>query len=162
MEEAVNKLQHKEVERVDEPDPIISLPAEAFINREYISNAGDKIEIYRRLAVMREDAEIKDLREELEDRFGKVTEPVENLLQIARIRLAAKNLGVRSIREQNLRVEIIFADWKKISVQGLLDLSKTFRRDMKFIETSQRIFITFKSEKNLLPQVLNALKTLTP
>ena len=162
LEEAVNKLQHKEVERVDEPDPIISLPVEAFINREYISNAGDKIEIYRRLAVVREDAEIKDLREELEDRFGKVTEPVENLLQVARIRLAAKNLGVRSIQEQNLRIEIIFSDVKKISAQRVIELAKIFRRDMRFIESSQRIFLTFKTKKNLLSRILNVLKSLTP
>ena len=162
LEEAVNKLQHKAVEKVDEPDPIISLPTEAFINREYISNAGDKIEIYRRLAVVRVDAEVKDLREELIDRFGKITEPVENLLQVARIRLAAKNLGVRSIREQNLRVEIIFADVKKISAQGVIELSKVFRRDMKFIESAQRIFLTLKTKKNLLVRLLNVLKILTP
>ena len=162
LEDAVNKLQHKKVERVDEPDPIISLPTEAFINREYISNSGDKIEIYRRLAVVREDVEVKDLREELTDRFGKLTEPVENLLQVARIRLAAKNLGVRSIREQNLRVEIVFADVKKISTQGLLELSKIFRRDLMFDEREQRIFVTFKTTKNLLTRILNVLRSLTP
>ena len=162
LEEAVNRLQHKSVEKIDETDPIISLPAEAFINREYISNAGDKIEIYRRLAVVREEREIKDLREELTDRFGKVTEPVENLLQVALIRLAAKNLGVTSIKEQNFRVEIVFSDVKKISAQGVIELSKLFRRDFKLIESSQRIFLTFRTKKNLLSRILNVLKTLTP
>ena len=161
MEEAVNKLQHKKIARDDEPDPIISLPTEAFIDREYISNSGDKIEIYRRLAVMREDAEVKDLRGELVDRFGKVTAPVENLLQVARIRIAAKNLSVRSIREQNLRVEIVFADVSTISAQGLIELSKIFRRDLKFVESSRRIFLTFKTKEKILVRVLNVLKILT-
>ena len=162
LEEAVNKLQHKSVERADNPDPIISLPTEAFIDREYISNAGDKIEIYRRLAVVRNDNEVRDLRGELEDRFGKITAPVENLLQVARIRIAAKNLGVRSLREQNLRVEIVFADLKLISTDGLIELSKNFGRDMKFLEGTQRIFLTFRTEKNFLTNILNALKKLTP
>ena len=162
LEDAVKRLQDKEFERVDEPDPIISLPVEAFINREYISNAGDKIEIYRRLAVMREDAEIKDLRDELTDRFGKVTEPVENLLQVARIKVAAKILGVSSLRERDLRVEIVFTDVKKISAQGVLNLSKIFRRDMKFVESAQRIFLNFKTKKNLLPRLLSVLRSLTP
>ena len=162
LEEAVNKLQHKTVEHVDEPDPIISLPVEAFINREYISNSGDKIEIYRRLAVIREDAEVKDLREELIDRFGKVTEPVENLLLVARIRLAAKNLRVRSITEKNLRVEIVFSDLSLIAAQGLIDLSKIFRSDLKFVESAKRIFLTFKTKTNLSERVLNVLKSLTP
>jgi len=160
LEEAVNKLQHKAAEKIDEPDPIISLPAEAFINREYISNAGDKIEIYRRLAVVREEREIKDLREELTDRFGKITEPVENLFKVALIRLAAKNLGVRSIKEQNLRVEIIFSDLKKTSAQGIIELSKIFRHDFKFIEDSRRIFLTFRTKKDILNSILNVMRTL--
>lgn len=162
LEEAVNKLQHKEVVKVEEPDPMINLPVEAFIDRGYISNAGDKIEIYRRLVVIREDREVKDLREELADRFGKVTEPVENLLQVARIRLAAKNLGVTSVKEQNLRVEIIFSNLKLISAQGIIELARIFRRDFKFIESSQRIFLTFKTKKNLLSRILSVLKALTP
>ena len=162
LEEAVNKLQNKSVESVEEPDPIINLPVEAFINREYISNAGDKIEIYRRLAVMREDIEIKDLREELEDRFGKISEPVENLLLVTQIRVAAKFLGVKSLQEQNLRVEIVFSDVKRISAQGIIALSKLFRRDLKFIESSQRLFLTFKTNKNLLSRLVNVLKSLTP
>ncbi len=162
LEDAVNRLQHKTVERVDDPDPIISLPTEAFINREYISNSGDKIEIYRRLAAVREDVEIRDLHAELTDRFGKVTEPVENLLQVARIRVAAKNLGVRSIQERDFRVEFVFADVKRLSAQGLLELMKTFRRDLKFVESAQRLYITLRDKKNLLNRVLNVLKSLTP
>lgn len=162
LEEAVKKLQNKKVEQVAEPETIINLPVEAFIDREYISNAGDKIKIYRRLAVIREDKEIRDLREELTDRFGKITEPVENLLQIARIRLAAKNLGVRSLTEKNLRIEIIFSDLKSVNVQGIIDLAKILRRDFKFVENAQRIFITLKTKKNLLTRILNVLKMLTP
>ena len=160
LEEAVNKLQNKAVEKADDPDPIINLPVEAFINREYISNAGDKIEIYRRLAVVKEDLEIKDLREELIDRFGSITEPVENLLNIARIKIAAKNLCVTSIKEKDLRVEIVFNDVKKISAQGIIELARIFRRDFKFIESSQRIFLSFKTKKNLLTQIFNVLKIL--
>ena len=162
LEEAVKRLQHKTGEKVNEPDPIINLPAEALLDGNYISNAGDKIEIYRRLAVVREEREIKDLREELTDRFGKVTEPVENLLQIVLIKLAAKNLGVRSIKEKDLRVEIIFSNLKKISAQGIIELSRIFRRDFKFIESSKQIFLTFKTKKDIISRILDVLQTLTP
>ena len=162
LEESVQKLQNKEVKRAEKPDPIINLPIEAFIDSEYIENAGDKIEIYRRLAVIREDREINDLRDEITDRFGKIPENAENLLQIAKIRLAAKNLEVKSIQEQNLRVEIIFSDVKKISAQGIIDLSRIFRRDMRFVESSQRIFLTFTTKNNLLSKIIDSLKILTP
>lgn len=160
LEEAVNKLQKKTVENVEVPDPIINLPVEAFINREYISNAGDKIEIYRRLAVVKDDLEIKDLREELTDRFGNITEPVENLLTVARIKIIAKNLCVASIKEKDLRVEIVFNSLEKISAQGVIELSKLFRRDFKLVESSNRIFLTIKTKKNLLTRIFNVLRVL--
>lgn len=163
LEDAVNKLQNKTVEPAEkEPNPLISLPTEAFIDSDYIPNSGDKIEIYRRLAVMREDSEVKDLRAELTDRFGKIPESVENLLLITQIRIAAKNLRVISIQEQNLRVEIIFSDMKLLSADGLLDLMRDFRRDLKFVESAKRIFLTFQTKKNILPRILNALRILTP
>ena len=136
------------------------MPAEAFINREYISNAGDKIEIYRRLAVVRDEVEIKYLREEITDRFGKITEPVENLLQIGLIRLAAKNLGITSVKEKDLRVEIVFSDVKKLSAQGIIELNREYRRDFKFVEDTRRIFITFRTKKEILIRILTALRKL--
>jgi len=160
LEEAVNRLQKKSVASDKNPDPIINLPAEAFINREYISNAGDKIEIYRRLAVVRDEVEIKDLREEITDRFGKITEPVENLLQIGLIRLAAKNLGITSVKEKDLRVEIVFSDVKKLSAQGIIELNREYRRDFKFVEDTRRIFITFRTKKEILSRILTALRKL--
>ena len=160
LEEAVNKLQNKSVESEENLDPIINLPVEAFIDRKYIENAGEKIEIYRRLAVMHEDSEIKDLREELADRFGKMTAPVENLLMITKIRVAAKNLGVKSLKENNLRVEIVFSDLKIINVDGIIELSRKFRSDFKLMESSQRIFLTFRTKKDILSRILDALKKL--
>ena len=160
LEEAVKKLQKKSVETVAELNPIINLPVEAFLEKNYIENSGDKIEIYRRLAVIREEREIKDLREELADRFGKITEPVENLLQIALIRLAAKNLGVISVKEKDLRVEIVFSDVKNLSAQGIIELSKIFRGNFKFVESSQRIFLMLRTKKNMLSRILNVLRAL--
>ena len=160
LEEAVNKLQKKTVEKAEEPEPIINLPAEAFINREYISNAGEKIEIYRRLAILRDEREIKDLREELEDRFGKITEPVENLLQIGLIRIAAKCLGIISVKENELRVEIVFSEVKKLSAQGIIELNREYRRDFKFVEETRRIFIRFRTKKEIMSGILSALRKL--
>ena len=95
------------------------------------------------------------------DRFGKITEPVENLLLVAQIRLAAKNLSVKSVTEKNLRVEIIFGDIKKVSSSGLIQLGKIFRKDLKFVESAKRLFLTFKTKKNLLTGIFKVLKVLT-
>ena len=109
---------------------------------------------------MREEQEIKDLREEMADRFGKITEPVENLLKVTLIRLYAKKMGVKSVTERNLRVEIVFSDWELVNAQGIIDLSRVLGGDFKFIESSQRIFVTFKTKTNFLERILKVLKIL--
>ena len=162
LEEAVSKLQRKEP-KIVEPDPIINLPTvEAFIDSGYIAGAGIKMEIYRRMAVLRNERELKDLREELIDRFGKITAPVENLLQISHIRFVAKGLGVRSIAEKNSRVEIIFSSLKKISAQGIIELHRLFYRSFTLQETEQKISFNISTKKNLPMIILNALRSLTP
>ena len=160
LKEAV--LEAKGVEETKDFETLIELPVDAFIPDRYITDEKTKLGIYKRIAAISDREEMDDMSEELTDRFGKITEPVENLLLVTQIRVAAKNLGVKSVQEQNLRVEIVFSDVKRISAQGIIALSKLFRRDLKFIESSQRIFLTFKTNKNLLSRLVNVLKSLTP
>ena len=63
---------------------------------------------------------------------------------------------------KDFRVEFVFSDWKRIFVDGLIELSKIFRGDLKFIESEQKIFVTFQAKKEILAQILNVLRILTP
>ncbi len=70
---------------------------------DYVPYEAAKIEIHRRVAGAKEIADLIVLREELEDRFGPVPEPLDNLikLQDARIKLGragAKDVGFRQGR----------------------------------------------------------------
>ncbi len=160
LEEAVAKLQHRQ-EKIAEPEPTISLPVEAFIDEKYIPNSGHKIEIYQRLAVMRNEIEVNDLLDEMIDRFGEPTQPVMNLLQVAKIKCAAKNLGVKSLQENNMRVEFIFGDSAKISPKGFIELKNIFKGRMKDFQKERTIFIKLESKKNLLDIVSMVLKRLS-
>ena len=56
---------------------------------DYIPYEQAKVDVHRRIAGAREVAELMELRDELDDRFGELPEPLENLitLQQARIKL---------------------------------------------------------------------------
>src|SRR2546429_6906381 len=81
------------------PEPVrMDLPVSAYVPGDYVPYEAAKIEIHRRVAGAREVATLIVLREELEDRFGPIPEPLENLikLQDARIKLGragAKDVG---------------------------------------------------------------------
>lgn len=64
----------------------IDLPWPAFLPRDYVP--GQKfIEVYRRLARLRDPATLADFRQELRDRYGPTPEPVEWLLRTTEARL---------------------------------------------------------------------------
>ena len=159
LNEAVKKLQQLPVEEVL-PDPTISLPIEAYIDDKYISSSMNKIEIYQRLAVLRDDSEINDLLDELIDRFGDPTPPVVNLLKFTRIKCAAKKMGLASLQLDGLTLEFIFGKTVKISPAGFNFLQNKFMDRLKFSHESKSIFIKLETKKNLLDATLMILKKL--
>ena len=58
------------------------------------------MQIYRRLAEVKEESEVANIAEELMDRFGKFGPPVEILLAIAKLRVLARKVGISEIVQQ--------------------------------------------------------------
>ena len=132
LEEAVDKLQHGEKEVVDmQPDPIIDLQVEAYIDGDYVSDAMHKIEIYQRIAGIRNNEEIKNLLDELIDRFGEPTAAVLNLLEVARIKNYARQLKIRTISELPKALDVYILPGYRLPAKGLLLVDKVLGRSMR-------------------------------
>jgi transcription-repair coupling factor (superfamily II helicase) len=86
--------------------PTISLPLTAYIPEEYVPNLNTRLSLYHRLAAIDHIEEVKDITQELRDRFGTLPEPVENLLYIVKIKLLASKTEVSSISTQGRQVVI--------------------------------------------------------
>src|SRR6059058_5470046 len=91
----------------DRPEPVrLDVNVDAYVPADYIPYEQAKIDTHRRIAAAREVADVALLRDELEDRFGPVPEPLANLiaLQQARIKLGQAGVGVVSFRGGRLAV----------------------------------------------------------
>lgn len=105
VSEAVEK--YKEPEENVEPVAVsIGLPIEASIPIEYIDSDKLRLEAYRKLASVRNEADLKDLEEELTDRYGKPPVEFETLFDVARLKFKARKLGISEILAQSNRVRI--------------------------------------------------------
>jgi transcription-repair coupling factor (superfamily II helicase) len=95
------------------PEPVrLDVNVDAYVPTDYVPYEQAKIEIHRRVAGALEVAEVQRLREELEDRFGPVPEPLANLLalQRARIKFGQAGATVVSFRGDRLAVTPIELD----------------------------------------------------
>jgi transcription-repair coupling factor (superfamily II helicase) len=80
------------------PEPVrMDIPVDAYVPGDYVPYEAAKIEVHRRVAGAKEVADLILLREELEDRFGPVPEPLENLIKLQDARIKLGRAGARSV-----------------------------------------------------------------
>jgi transcription-repair coupling factor (superfamily II helicase) len=95
------------------PEPVrLDVRVDAYVPADYVPYEQAKIEIHRRVAGALEVADVERLREELQDRFGPVPEPLANLLSLQRARIKLGQAGARdvSLRGERLAVTPIELD----------------------------------------------------
>ena len=85
---------------VEEPEVKIELPVDAHLPHDYVPSERLRLEMYKRLAEVRSDEEIDEVRSELVDRYGTVPDPVENLLAVAALRVKARAAGLTDVNVQ--------------------------------------------------------------
>ena len=66
---------------------------DAYVPAEYIASEALKIDLHRRLALVEDDDELRELQAATEDRFGPLPEPVENLFLIEEAKLKLARAG---------------------------------------------------------------------
>lgn len=97
LERTVERLRRGPAEE-DYPEPEVTLSASAFLPDAYISDAGQKLHLYRRLSRAQKPEEVDELARELRDRYGPVPREAQALLDGARLRLMGRRLGVERIQ----------------------------------------------------------------
>src|ERR671938_12979 len=82
----------------------VELPVDAHLPHEYVPGERLRLEAYRKIAEVTEESGLQAIREELQDRYGPLPEPVENLLAVARLRIKARRAGLTEIAQQGNQV----------------------------------------------------------
>jgi transcription-repair coupling factor (superfamily II helicase) len=107
LDEAV-KAAEPEQEGEALPEPVrLDVNVDAYVPADYIPYEQAKIEVHRRVAGALEVADVERLREELEDRFGPLPEPLENLLALQRARIKFGQAGARTVSFRGDRLAVV-------------------------------------------------------
>jgi transcription-repair coupling factor (superfamily II helicase) len=78
----------------------IELPIDAHLPHDYIQSERLRLEMYKRMAEVRSDEDVRLLREELLDRYGTPPPPVERLLSVASFRAHGRDAGISEVTAQ--------------------------------------------------------------
>jgi transcription-repair coupling factor (superfamily II helicase) len=99
---------------VQRAQTVVDLPIDAYLPDDYVEHEAQKLELYRRLGRAGTDGEVGAVAAEMVDRFGPLPAPVERLLEVARVRIAAEAAGVVSLAREGRELVVRFGpDWSR-------------------------------------------------
>ncbi len=83
------------------PDCTADLNVTANVDQGYVRRGEERMDLYRRMAAIRSQADADDLLDEIVDRYGEPPKGVLNLIDIALLRARARDAGIKDIRQKS-------------------------------------------------------------
>ena len=91
----------------DDWEPVrLDVNVDAYVPADYIPYEQAKVDVHRRIAGAREVADLMQLRDELEDRFGELPDPLKNLIALQQARIKLGQAGARAVTFRNGRLAV--------------------------------------------------------
>ncbi len=107
LDEAVAAMDEDGSGADEEWEPVrLDVNVDAYVPSDYIPYEQAKVDVHRRIAGAREVADLAALREELEDRFGDVPDPLHNLIALQQARIKLGQAGARAVTVRGDRLAV--------------------------------------------------------
>ncbi len=116
LEAAVRRQKDEPVEVIEQVHLELEIPAH--VPEKYIASERQRMEIYRRLARCRAQADLDQLETDIRDAFGAYPDSVRTLLDLTELRILAQRYRIKSITQRE--PDLIFVVREMARVEPLL------------------------------------------
>jgi transcription-repair coupling factor (superfamily II helicase) len=120
LEETIEELRGKIHEEVIDPE--IRLPVVARLPESYVEDVSQRLVLYKRLSSAADGNELARIRDELLDRYGALPEEAANLIEVIRLKIAARKLGLVSIGLARGEIVLAVAEQSQIDPGRLVQI----------------------------------------
>ncbi|MBR5407618.1 MAG: transcription-repair coupling factor [Lachnospiraceae bacterium] len=144
LSEAVRSL--KGIEAPDDNEVSVDINVDAYIPDSYIMNENQKIDIYKRIAGIDSEGEREEMRDELSDRFGELPQAVLNLLDIANMRMLARQVYIKDIKEENRAIKLSVYEKAKYDPVKIAPFIQSFKGAM-VLKTGEKPYFLYRFPK---------------
>lgn len=163
VNEEINRLQGKDIIPEDTNNKLPLIDVETSIDDNYVSDEELKIEIHKKIASISSYESLKNVKNELEDRFGKLSDDLIIYMHEELFEKMADKLNIRKIKQTKNSVEIMLDKSLTNSLDGeklfyeVSMLSRMFRFSMNFNNLTITLD-TVKLDKHFIYYLLDLLK----
>jgi transcription-repair coupling factor (superfamily II helicase) len=155
LSETMAELSGKAVAEREEPELDLRIPA--FLPDDYISEAGVRLDFYRRLAMAKTEDAADGLELELLDRFGRLPGQAKALCDLSRLRVIMHEAGVRELKRGNGLLFLTLSDRAEVDRSLLVQWVTRERATFSFVRGE---VLAMKIKEDAPETVLSAAKNL--
>jgi transcription-repair coupling factor (superfamily II helicase) len=152
LENAVLKMKDKPLRDVSHVS--IDLPLTALFSDEYIPVGRQKIEMYRKLSLVRTHEELNDVAGELKDRFGPLPEESQLLIELKSLQVDARQWEIEDIHLEGDR----FAVFRYRNAKKIQQLSHLVGSDLRIVDRND-CYLLLKCDLSNPRELLGRLKS---
>ena len=123
-------------EKPKEPECTADLNITANVDKEYVSSGEERMDLYRRMAAIRNQEDADDLLDEIIDRYGEPPKGVLNLIEVALLRANARKAGIKDIKQKSTDVLFVLTalDFEAVSA---LCADKDYKARVQFLAAAK-------------------------
>ena len=164
LNEAVRKSKgEKIIEENNKKNDKPLIEVSTHISDSYISDVELKILIHKKINEVKDETTLNDIRDELSDRFGKISEEMEIYMYEEWFEKIAKSLGINKVvtMKNNIDIELPCELSSKIDGERLFNDAYSISKMFRFLYKDSSIHIildTIKLEKHFLIYLIELLE----
>ena len=169
VNEEIKKLNGEEIDAEDEQaNPLIEVSNH--ISDEYVSDESVKIEIHKMINEIKDEDTLNNIREQIEDRFGKINSDMEIYMYEEWFEKLANKLHITRVdrRENEITIEIPQEISDKVDGEKLFLITYNINPKFRLKYQNKRIYISLPTinidkhfiyyEVRLLDEIINMIK----
>lgn len=145
LSEAIAEEKGEMPEKV--PECVVDIQIDAHIPEKYIESLNQRIDIYRKIMIVNEDADKSDLIDELIDRYGEPPKSVVGLIDVSLLRNKAAHLGITEITQRN---GAMYFYTEYMNMNQINGLSAAYKGKLTFDSTAKS-YVSVKINPKILP-----------
>ncbi len=144
----------------EERNVSIDIEINAYLPESYIPSPNQRIDMYKKIAAIENEDDRFQTEDELIDRYGDIPRAVQNIIEVASIKIKAKEAGITEIVQHGTQLTLRFADGY-LTPEIIMALDKAYPMSIRVMsQTDPAVSVKLKAQ-NILEIVNDLLNIIT-
>lgn len=138
----------------------VDIEISAYLPESYIQSPNQRIDMYKKIAAIETEDDRFQIEDELIDRYGDIPKAVQNIIEVAALKIKAKDVGITEIAQHGTTLNLKFADGR-LTPHIIMALDKAYPRQIRVLSQTEPCVSVKLKAQNILIIVNDLLNVLT-